>query len=130
MLCEIDNSLMCHKCGKPAIYRDSYRTCTTEGLVPRKPAPPPCGPGCQLKKTLEWWRIRDDGSCGCGEYAAQMDAWGPDGCEAKIDEIVAHLLEQAAKRNVFLGAVPAVIVVPIVRSAIAAARQAQKNAPS
>ena len=81
-----------------------------------------CGPGCQLRQTLSWWRIRDDGSCGCTEYAAQMDAWGPDGCEARIDEIVAHLVEQAAKRSVFLGAVPSAAVVILVRRAIDAAR--------
>jgi len=58
-----------------------------------------CGPGCQLKKTLAWWGLRDDGQCGCTEYAAQMDAWGPDGCEARIGEIVANLQEAAAKKG-------------------------------
>jgi hypothetical protein len=82
-----------------------------------------CGPGCQLRRTLSWWGVRDDGSCGCGEYAAKMDAWGPDGCESRIDEIVAHLVEQAAKRSVILGAIPSVVVVPLVRRAIDAARQ-------
>jgi len=81
-----------------------------------------CGPGCQLRRTLSWWRLRDDGSCGCHEYAAQMDADGPDGCEARIDSIVAHLVEQAAKRSVFLGAVPSAAVVIVVRRAIDAAR--------
>jgi hypothetical protein len=80
-----------------------------------------CGPGCQLRRTLSWF-IRDDGTCGCTEYAAQMDSWGPDGCEERLDEIVAHLLEQAAKRSIFLGAVPAAAVIPLVRRAIAAAR--------
>ena len=81
----------------------------------------PCGPGCQLRRTLSWF-VRDDGKCGCTEYAAQMDAWGPDGCEERMDEIVAHLIEQAAKRSVFLGAVPSAAVVIVVRRAIDAAR--------
>jgi hypothetical protein len=81
-----------------------------------------CGPGCQLKRTLAWWGIRDDGSCGCDSFAAQMDAWGPDVCEAKLDEIVAHLLEQAAKKSVFLGAVPSAAILVVVQRAIAAAR--------
>jgi hypothetical protein len=82
----------------------------------------PCGPGCQLRRTLAWWRLRDDGSCGCHEYAAQMDADGPDGCEARMDEIVAHLVEQAAKRGVILGAIAAASATTLVRRAIDAAR--------
>ena len=81
----------------------------------------PCGPGCQLRRTLSWF-VRDDGKCGCTEYAAQMDAWGPDGCEERMDEIVAHLVEQAAKRSVFLGAASSAAVVIVVRRAIDAAR--------
>jgi hypothetical protein len=80
-----------------------------------------CGPGCQLRRTLSWF-VRDDGQCGCTEYAAQMDAWGPDGCEARIDQIVAHLVEQAAKKSVFLGAVPSAAITVVVRRAIEAAR--------
>ena len=84
-------------------------------------APTTCGPGCQLRRTLAWF-VRDDGKCGCTEYAAEMDRDGPDGCEARIDEIVAHLLEQAAKKSVFLGAVPSAAVTVVVRRAIEAAR--------
>ena len=105
----------CPRCGFVSKIRGAIRQCTV-------PVPKTCGPGCQLRHTLEWWRIRDDGSCGCHEYAAQMDQWGPDGCEARLDEIVAHLVEQAAKRSVILGAIPSAVVVPIVRMAIDAAR--------
>jgi hypothetical protein len=52
-----------------------------------------------------------------------MDAWGPDGCETRIDEIVAHLVEQAAQRSVFLGVVPSYSVLLLVRQAIIAARK-------
>ena len=86
------------------------------------PPEPICGPGCQLRRTLAWWRVRDDGSCGCHEYAAQMDADGPDGCEARMDEIVAHLVEQAEKRGVILGAIAAASATTLVRRAIDAAR--------
>ena len=86
------------------------------------PVPTICGPGCQLRRTLAWWRVRDDGSCGCHEYAAQMDADGPDGCEARMDEIVAHLVEQAEKRGVILGAIAAASATTLVRRAIEAAR--------
>jgi len=58
-----------------------------------------CGPGCQLKRTLAWWGIRDNGTCGCDEFAARMDAWGPAECWARLEEIVAHLADAAAKRG-------------------------------
>lgn len=59
----------------------------------------PCGPGCQLKRLLSWWGIRDDGTCGCDAFAAQMDSWGPDGCAAREDEILGHLAEAAVRRG-------------------------------
>jgi hypothetical protein len=59
----------------------------------------PCGPGCQLKKSLAWWGIREDGSCGCSDYAAMMDAWGCDECWRRIEEIVEHLRGAAEKKG-------------------------------
>ena len=58
-----------------------------------------CGPGCQLKKSLAWWGIKDDGSCGCSDYAAMMDAWGPDECWKRLEEIVEHLRQAAAEKG-------------------------------
>ena len=112
----------CPRCGFVSKFRNAIRQC-------HKPAPTTCGPGCQLRRSLSWF-VRDDGKCGCTEYAAQMDAWGPDGCEARIDEIVAHLVEQAAKKSVFLGAVPAAAVTVVVRRAIEAARAEIQSPPS
>ncbi len=104
----------CPRCGFVSKYRNAIRQC-------RKPLPTTCGPGCQLRRSLSWF-VRDDGKCGCTEYAAEMDRDGPDGCEARIDEIVAHLVEQAAKKSVFLGAVPSAAILVVVQRAIAAAR--------
>lgn len=110
------NGVSCPVCG----YCDtSKKPRSLHSCVHRKK---PCGPGCQLRRTLAWWRVRDDGSCGCHEYAAQMDAWGPGGCEARMDEIVAHLVEQAEKRGVILGAIAAASATTLVRRAIDAAR--------
>lgn len=36
--------------------------------------------------------IRDNEGCKCKAYAARMDAWGPEGCTARRDEIVEHLV--------------------------------------
>jgi hypothetical protein len=104
----------CPRCGFVSKVRNAIRRC-------RKPLPTTCGPGCQLRRTLSWF-VRDDGKCGCTEYAAEMDRDGPDGCEARIGEIVAHLVEQAAKKSVFLGAVPSAAILVVVQRAIAAAR--------
>ena len=80
----------------------------------------PCGPGCQLKRTLAWWGIRDDRQCGCTEYAAQLDQWGPDECIRRIEEIVQHLREAAAKRGLPFLATAARIAIG---RAVEAARQ-------
>ena len=58
-----------------------------------------CGPGCQLKRSLQWWGLRDDGSCGCDSFAAQMDAWGCDETIRRIEEVVEHLREAAKKKG-------------------------------
>jgi hypothetical protein len=104
----------CPRCGFVSKVRNAIRQC-------RKPLPTTCGPGCQLRRSLSWF-VRDDGKCGCTEYAAEMDRDGPDKCEARIGEIVAHLVEQAAKKSVFLGAVPSAAILVVVQRAIAAAR--------
>ena len=80
----------------------------------------PCGPGCRLSRSLAWFGLRDDGRCGCAEFARQMDAWGPDECERRLDEILGHLREAAAKRGLpWLDAVGRLAVT----KAIAAARR-------
>jgi hypothetical protein len=79
-----------------------------------------CGPGCQLKRSLAWWGLRDDGSCGCSEFAAQMDAWGPTECFRRLEKIVKHLREAAGKKGLpFLATAARMIIA----RAIEAARQ-------
>jgi len=80
----------------------------------------PCGPGCQLKRSLAWWGIRDDGSCGCSDYAAMLDAWGCDECWKRLEEIVEHLREAAAAKGLPFIATAARI---LVARAIEAARK-------
>lgn len=58
-----------------------------------------CGVGCQLTALLRWWGIVTEEGCGCRGYAAQCDAWGPDGCAAREAEILNHLAGQAAERG-------------------------------
>jgi len=82
----------CPRCGFVSKIRNAIRQC-------RKPVPTTCGPGCQLRRSLAWWGIRDDGRCGCDSFAAQMDAWGPTECLRRIEEIVEHLREAAAAKG-------------------------------
>ena len=106
----------CPRCGFVSKVRNAIRQCRT-------PAPTICGPGCQLKRTLAWWGIRDDGSCGCDSYAAQMDRWGED-CWAHLEEIVEHLRGAAAAKGLPFIATAARI---LVARAIDAARREQAH---
>jgi len=82
----------------------------------------PCGPGCQLRRSLAWWGIRDDGSCGCDSFAAQMDAWGPDECLRRIEEIVEHLRGAAEKKGLpFIATAARIMVGRAIEAARAAA---------
>ena len=81
----------CPRCGFVSKVRGAIRQC-------RAPAPTHCGPGCQLRRTFAWFGLKDDGSCGCAEFAAKMDAWGT-ACWQHMEEIVDHLREAAAKRG-------------------------------
>ena len=84
--------------------------------------PIPCGPGCQLRRSLAWWGIRDDGKCGCDSFAAQMDAWGPDECFRRIEEIVEHLREAAEKKGFpFIATAARIMVGRAIEAARAAA---------
>lgn len=62
---------------------------------------PALGPGAELKRLLAGWPfyIASTASCPCSAYARQMDEWGCDECEGRLDEIVSHLREQAAARG-------------------------------
>ena len=109
----------CPRCGFVSKVRGAIRAC-------RKPAPRLCGVGCHLARLLSWFGIRDDGRCGCEEYAAQMDAWGPDGCAEREDEILGHLAVASVKRG--LPFVPPAARL-LIRQAIANARREATPAP-
>jgi hypothetical protein len=49
--------------------------------------PPGFGPGTELKKILAALGIQPGPQCTCNARAAQMDAWGVEGCRARRDEI-------------------------------------------
>ena len=57
------------------------------------------GPGTELKKLLSKIGIKAKPNCSCNARAKQMDLWGCDECEKRIDEIVGWLREEANKRK-------------------------------
>ncbi len=63
--------------------------------------PPPLGPGGHMKAMLAGWpfRIVATPTCPCNAHARQMDAWGPDECIARMDEIVGWLRAEAERRG-------------------------------
>jgi hypothetical protein len=75
------------------------RDCHTR--KPVKAQPPALGPGTELKKLLAGWpfRIVAKPNCSCNARARDMDRRGCDWCEANVDNIVAWLREEAAKRK-------------------------------
>ena len=92
---------VCAVCSATASRDDVLRVCggpVDQAAALRQP-PAPCGPGCQLKKMLDWFRFSDE-DCGCSGFAATMDAWGPSVCRRRLDvDIMPRLKAQATKRN-------------------------------
>ena len=111
MLCDLSSpDATCPRCGFVSKVRNAIRQC-------RKPLPTICGPGCQLRRTLSWF-VRDDGKCGCTEYAAQMDAWQPRECWRRIEEIVEHLRGAAAAKGLpFLATAARMLVARAIEAA-------------
>lgn len=46
-----------------------------------------------------WTREEPSPTCKCLKMLLIMNMWGPAGCREHIDEIVAHMLEEATKRG-------------------------------
>lgn len=86
--------------------KPNYRRAWDEGRGPgqvegqkRKPKPPRQGPGTELHKLLAKLGIRETPSCGCRSRERQMNAWGPDGCLERLDEVVDWMASEAKQRG-------------------------------
>lgn len=62
-----------------------------------KPPEPKGGPGTELKLLLQELGLTEEQGCGCDTHAAQMDAWGVEGCHEHKDEIRQWLNEARGK---------------------------------
>ena len=50
--------------------------------------------GTELSKLIPEWAVSNTKKCKCRDFAAKMDRWGVEGCIARRDQIIAHLLSQ------------------------------------
>lgn len=92
---------------------------------PKPAAPAVVGPGSQLKRLLAKVGIKATPNCPCNAYAAQMDSWGPDECEKRLEEIVGWLQAEAGRRK--LPFVP-LLARQLVRASIGLARKSARLA--
>lgn len=76
--------------------------------------------GTELGKLIPKWAIKSDTSCKCRDVAAKMDKWGVDGCIAKRDWIINHLIAQDEHL------IPALKLIPKSAKKIVAARMLGK----
>ena len=61
------------------------------------------GAGTELSKLIP--KNLEHNGCGCRDYAKKMNKWGVEGCIARFDSIVSHLVSKG-KHNPLLGWVP------------------------
>lgn len=91
-------------------------------LAAQKPLP--CGPGCHLKRMLARFGITATESCACNAHAAQMDAWGADGCVQHKHEIVGWLRDEAKSLGLpFIK----LVATRLIDAAVRASREEQKR---
>jgi hypothetical protein len=55
-------------------------------------------PGRELQRLVAWFG-QPSTECRCDQHAAQMDAWGVEGCRDNLDTIVGWLLDAAEQRG-------------------------------
>jgi hypothetical protein len=116
----------------PAYPRVRPEHAATEGQAFRRPKPvaqkPPAtpaighGPGTELKRLLAGFPfyIKTTPNCRCNARAKQMDVWGIEGCEERVELIVGWLKEEADRRKLpFIEAAGRLLV----RRSIAAAKK-------
>lgn len=52
------------------------------------------GPGTELGHLIPDWLAKQSDGCKCSDRAAQMDAWGVDGCIENREKIISWLVAQ------------------------------------
>lgn len=118
-------------CRNDLAYYNKWKGVPQKSLAERRT--PQKGPGTELLailrrpvKWIGWLYAASPKNCGggCPRYAAQMDAWGVDGCRDRIKDIVDHLESQAAGQKLLFSRRAALF---LVRWAIRRAEQAARR---
>lgn len=124
MICQSCGAEFPHSVLSPYMCHCGNRTYFEGGPEPEPPpsSPPPLlfasGPGTELSKLIP--EIFSSSSCNCKKYAAKMDRWGVEGCEARFERIVKRLVIRS-RRKAFIKYFPrinAVILRELLRKAI------------
>lgn len=68
-------------------------------LFPRTLEEDPDGPGTILSGMISSIGIKSTANCSCRRHALEMNANGPDWCDANINTILGWLKEESGKRN-------------------------------
>jgi len=71
-----------------------------------KPCEVPTGVGSNLADKIPDWAVATKEGCKCRDYECKMNRWGPDKCEAQIDIIVNHLVQQSDRLIPMFKALP------------------------
>ena len=54
-------------------------------------------PGSALESLIPDWVVQFKKGCGCKDYQKKMDKWGTEGCIARENQIIGHLMQQSDK---------------------------------
>ena len=136
---ESDSSWTCAQCGavvsKSVLPKRPFSACRvgaekncvpfravakaeSKKLRPSLPSYAISGPGTELKKLLSRIGFKASPGCKCNSRMIQMNMWGCDECERKLDEIVGWLREEASARRLpFLETIARLLVNRAISSA-------------
>jgi len=97
---------LCHAGQRGESPGVKYWRAWEEGRGPGQTLPPSLttkpltkGPGTQLKRLFQWFKITANRGCQCKQWAALMDLRGCDWCEANLETVIGWLRKEAAVRK-------------------------------
>lgn len=133
--CRVSSPYVLRNCGTPAHGLGDMAAAglTAVGITTEQVAVIVGGPGYELKRLLSRLGMASDAGCGCDQRAAQMDAWGCDECEKRLDEIVGWLEEEHRKRSAARETIlpwSKLLATNIVKLAIRRARRKESTGPN
>jgi hypothetical protein len=96
--------LRCKRCQREVLTQSNICLATCRSFT---------GAGTYLKKALAWMGFRPAPGCKCYHHAFVMDEWGPDQCEAHLQEITGWLQHEAEIRGLPFSATMATALIKL-----------------